>query len=165
MRRFPILPQTSRARAATSLAGAFLLLLPGCVVGGGGGSGPVPVRGTSPPAGREEGGTHEGGRPARVQVMMPDERVPCPFEALGTVTVRGPFVLNTDENEASSSELLTGIRAKLGAEAAEMGADEALVRHLLYDRRGPSSMRRSDVRAVEAVLLRFVGADCMLASG
>jgi len=115
---------------------------------------------------RRQGGPRSEGRlPATVQVMMPDERVPCPFEALGTVTVRGPFVLNADGDHLSSNELLTGIRAKLGVEAAKLGADAALVRHLLYDRREPSSPNQADVRAVEAVLLRFVGSDCMQANG
>ena len=103
----------------------------------------------------------EGSRPAMVQVIMPDERVPCPFEALGMVTVRGPFVLSTDEDDASSGELLAGIRAKLGGEAARMGADAGLVRRLLYDRRRPSSTGPTEVRAVEAVLLDFVDPDCV----
>ena len=103
----------------------------------------------------------EGSRPARVQVIMPDERVPCPFEALGMVTVRGPFVLSTDEDNAPSGELLAGIRAKLGGEAARMGAAAALVRRLLYDRRRPSSTGPAEVRAVEAVLLDFVDPDCV----
>ena len=121
-----------------SLAGACLLLLPACAVGGVG----------------------SGAVPARVQVMMPDERVPCPFQALGMVTVRGPFVLSTDEDETSWVELLAGIRAKLGGEAARMGADAALVRRILYDQERPSSTRPAEVLAVEAVLLDFIGPDC-----
>ena len=99
--------------------------------------------------------------PTSVHVIMPDERVPCPFEALGSVTVKGPFVLPTDVDNPSPGELLTGIKAKLGREAARMHADAALVRHLVYDRRQPSSRSQADVRAVEAVLLRFVGPDCI----
>ena len=151
-------------RLMRSLASAFLLLLAACVTGGGG-NGPVPVSDISLAGSAEAGRRDEASRPARVQVMMPDERIPCPFEALGSVTVRGPFVLNTDGEHPSSGELLTGIRAKLGAEAAEMGADAALVRHLSYDRRKPSSKNQTDVRAVEAVLLRFVGGHCTEAAG
>ncbi len=153
-----------RTQVTSSLAGAFLLLLPACATGGGG-SGPVPVRDTNPVVLAEGARSHDATRPLSVQVMMPDERVPCPFEALGTLTVRAPFVHDTGGEDPSPNELLTGIRAKLGAEAAEMGADAALVRHLLYDRRKPSSTGGADVRAVEAVLLRFVGDDCMRPTG
>ena len=107
----------------------------------------------------------EAGRPARVQVMMPDERVACAFEALGAITVRGPFVISTDENDASSSELLTGIRAKLGREAAKKGADAAMVRRFLYDRRERVSAGPSEIRGVEAVLIEFVDPDCMRPPG
>ena len=92
---------------------------------------------------------------------MPNERVPCAFEALGVVTVRGPFVLSTVADEASSGELLTGIRGKLGREAAKKGADAALVRRFLYDRRQPSSTGPTEVQGVEAVLVGFVDPDCM----
>ncbi len=149
------------SRLLFSLAGAYVLLLPACAVGGVG-SGAVPVRDTGL-AGESESGRDNPaeGWPARVQVIMPDERVPCPFEALGMVTVRGPFVPSTDEDDASSGELLAGIRAKLGDEAARMGADAALVRRFLYDRRRPSSTGPAEVRAVEAVLLDFVDPACV----
>ena len=96
--------------------------------------------------------------------MLPGERVACPFEALGGVTVKGPFVLGSQDGNPSSSELLVGIRAKLGREAASMGADAALVRHLEYDRRQSSSAGHARVKAVEALLLRFVEPDCVQAN-
>jgi hypothetical protein len=150
----------SKRRAAyTSLAGAYLISLSACTTPGvqnvGAARGEPYVSADS----RDEG-RRESEAPAKVQVMLPDERVPCPFEALGTVTIEGPFVLQSEHRDPTLSEVLTGMRDKLGRQAAILGADGALVRRLLYDRRQSASRSRPPIHAVEALLLHYTEPDC-----
>ena len=150
---------TARRRVSMSLAGACLIFLPGCatpVVR----SGDVLVGEGHVSANSRDEGRPENDAPEKVPVMLPDERVPCPFQALGTVTIKGPFVLEAEHGDASSSEVLIGIRDKLGREAASLEADGALVRRILYDRRQSSSRSPVLIQAVEALLFDYTDPDC-----
>lgn len=99
-----------------------------------------------------------GGR--AVPVFLPDERVTCLFEVLGTVTVQGPFPA-TNRGGDTSATMMDGVRAKLGVEAARADADAALVRRLIYDRdQTPALGNPPLLLAVEGVLLHFVDPAC-----
>lgn len=153
----------SRSRPLIFLSGMCLLPVLACATSGVGEKGDPSIRdpGLLAEAGNEPGPDEV--RRTVVPVILPDERVACPFEAIGTVTIKGPFVLPATA-APSYSDLLTGIKVKLGREAASMGADAALVRRLLYDRRQSGSPAQGNVRAVDALLLRFIEPECGQAS-
>ena len=93
-------------------------------------------------------------------VFLPDEQVGCLFEALGTVTVQGPFPA-PNRGGAESDDMMNEVRSKLGVEAARAGADGALVRRFIYDRDRPLPRGEPPtLLAVEGVLLDFVDPTC-----